>query len=47
MKTSLARFTVRGFRNFAEPVTLDFTDVHDYAFNTECVDDGILMKVGI
>ncbi|HJJ90146.1 MAG TPA: AAA family ATPase [Methanocorpusculum sp.] len=43
----LARFTVCGFRNFKKPVTIDFTAVHDYHFNTECVDEGLLAKLGI
>ena len=43
----LAKFTVCGFRNFKNPVTLDFTAVHDYKFSTECVDDGIITKFGI
>ena len=29
------------------PITIDFTDVHDYKFSQECIDDGIIMKMGI
>ena len=47
MKAKLAKFTVSGYRNFGQPITVDFTDVHDYKFNTECVDDGIITKIGI
>lgn len=47
MATRLARFTVCGFRNFSKPVTIDFTGVHDYTFNTECIDDGVITKLGI
>ncbi len=47
MATRLARFTVSGFRNFSRPVTMDFNVVHDYTFNTECIDDGIITKLGI
>ena len=47
MKTRLARFTVSGYRNFGNPITIDFTDVHDYKFSQECIDDGIIMKMGI
>ena len=43
----LARFTVCGFRNFKDPVTIDFTSVRDYKFNTECVNNGVLTKFGI
>ena len=46
MKTRLARFTVSGYRNFGDPITIDFTDVHDYKFSQECIDDGIIMKMG-
>ena len=47
MKAKLAKFTVDGYRNFGQPITIDFTDVHDYKFNTECVEDGIITKIGI
>ena len=47
MKTRLARFTVSGYRNFGDPITIDFTDVHDYKFSQECIDDGIIMKMGV
>ena len=47
MKTRLARFTATGYRNFGDPITIDFTDVHDYRFNQICVDDNIIMKMGI
>ena len=47
MKTRLACFTVSGYRNFGDPITIDFTDVHDYKFSQECIDDGIIMKMGV
>ena len=47
METRLAKFSVRGYRNFRETITIDFTDVHDYSFNRECVANGIIMKMGI
>ena len=47
MATKLIKFTVQGFRNFRDPIDIDFSDVHDYAFNTECISDGIIMKMGI
>ena len=43
----LARFTVCGFRNINNPVTIDFTNVHDYKFNAECVDQNVITKFGI
>ncbi len=47
MRTRLAKFTVSGFRNFSKPLTLDFTLVRDYTFNRECIDNGIITKMGI
>ena len=47
MATKLIKFTVQGFRNFRDPIDIDFSDVHDYAFNKECISDGIIMKMGI
>ena len=47
MTMHISRFTVKGFRNFRNPITIDFTDVRDYRFNQECIDDGIIMKMGI
>lgn len=47
MKTRLAKFTVRGYRNFAAPVSVDFTLIHDYDFNPECVEDGVITKFGV
>ena len=47
MRTKLLRFTVSGYRNFGSPVTVDFSKVHDYKFNTECVEDGVITKMGI
>lgn len=47
MKTRLIRFTVDGYRNFSKPITIDFSNVHDYKFNQECIDDGVITKMGI
>ena len=47
MKTRLVCFTVKGFRNFPEPVSINFADVRDYKFNQECINDGIITKMGI
>ncbi len=41
----LEKFTVAGYKNFKDPITLDFSKVRDYKFNTECVnDDGLITK---
>lgn len=47
MDTRLARFKVNGYRSFSNPIVLDFTMVHDYKFNRECVNNGIITKMGI
>lgn len=41
----LVKFTVSNYKNFKNPITLDFTETHDYKFNTKCVRDGLLSKV--
>lgn len=41
----LTRFEVAGFKNFKDRIILDFTDVRDYKFNTECVKNQLLNKV--
>lgn len=41
----LTYFEVVGFKNFKNPIVLDFTDVRDYQFNTECVKDQLLSKI--
>lgn len=40
----LKLFQVTGFKNFEEKLTIDFSDVHDYKFNTRCVKDNLLTK---
>ena len=40
----LKLFQVTGFKNFEEKLTIDFSDVHDYKFNTQCVKDNLLTK---
>jgi AAA15 family ATPase/GTPase len=43
----LKLFEVSGFKNFEKPVRLDFSDVHNYEFNTECISNNMLGKVAI
>ena len=41
----LKRFEVKGFKNFKDTLTIDFTDVRDYKFNTECITDDLIGKM--
>lgn len=43
----LVKFTVSNYKNFKNPITLDFSETHDYKFNPKCVRDGLLSKVVI
>ncbi|WFA07922.1 ATP-binding protein [Tissierella sp. Yu-01] len=38
-------FEVSGFKNFNEKITLDFSDVRDYRFNTDCITDNLISKL--
>jgi len=40
----LAKFEVTNFKNFDKKFTLDFTDTNAFAFNKECVKEGIVNK---
>ena len=40
----LEKFTVSNYKNFKDPITIDFTETRDYKFNTECVNDGLITK---
>lgn len=41
----LEKFTVSNYKNFKDPITIDFSEVRDYKFNTECVnEDGLITK---
>jgi AAA15 family ATPase/GTPase len=41
----LKLFEVTGYKNFDKTIRLDFSDVRDYQFNTECVRDGLLSRM--
>lgn len=41
----LKRFEVSGFKNFDHTFALDFSDVRDYKFNTECIGQGLLKNI--
>lgn len=43
----LVKFTVENYKNFKDPITLDFTETHDYRFNPKCSRNGLLSKVVI
>jgi len=38
----LKKFSVTGFKNFKDTITIDFSDVRDYRFHPEYVTDGLL-----
>ena len=40
----LRKFSISNYKNFEDEVTLDFTNVHDYKFNSKCIDNGLLSK---
>lgn len=41
----LRKFSVSGYKNFENTVTLDFTNVRDYKFNKDCIVNKLLGKV--
>ncbi len=41
----LKLFEVSGYKNFDKKITLDFSDVRDFQFNAECINDGLLGKI--
>lgn len=43
----LIKFTVENYKNFKDPITLDFTETHDYKFNPKSTKNGLLSKVVI
>ena len=43
----LRKFTVDNYKNFKDPITLDFTKKHDYQFNEYCIKDGLISKMVI
>ncbi len=38
-------FEVSGFKNFKDKITLDFSDVRDYKFNTHCITNNLISKI--
>lgn len=43
----LIKFTVENYKNFQDPITLDFTETHEYKFNPKCGKNGLLTKIVI
>ena len=43
----LIKFTAENTKNFKDPITLDFTETHDYKFNSGCVKNGLLSTIVI
>lgn len=41
----LKLFEVKGFKNFKERITIDFSDVRDYKFNQQCISGNLLGKM--
>lgn len=41
----LKLFEVSGFKNFNNPIHLDFSDVRDYKFNEDCIGNGLLQSI--
>lgn len=41
----LVKFSVSNYKNFQDPISIDFTATHDYKFNTKCVHNGLLSKI--
>ena len=40
----LRYFEVRGFKNFHNKVSIDFSNIHDYKFNSQCITNGLVSK---
>ena len=40
----LRLFEVTGFKNFKEKIQLDFSDIRDYQFNTQCITNNLISK---
>ena len=41
----IRKFTVRNFKNFKNPLTLDLSKVHDYKFNESLIKNNIVNKM--
>ena len=41
----LVKFKVQNYKNFKEPIILDFKSMHDYKFNSQCIQNELLSKI--
>lgn len=41
----LKAFTLRNYKNFKDKITIDFENIRDYSFQTNCISDGIIRKM--
>jgi AAA15 family ATPase/GTPase len=41
----LRKFSVKNYRNFKDEITMDFTSVRDYKYNSNCIDNDLLSKI--
>lgn len=41
----LKAFTLRNYKNFKDEITIDFENIRDYSFQTNCISDGIIRKM--
>lgn len=41
----LKRFELRNYKNFKDPISINFQDVAGYQFSTDCIADGLISKM--
>lgn len=41
----LKALTLRNYKNFKDEITIDFENIRDYSFQTNCISDGIIRKM--
>ena len=41
----LRRFEVKNFKNFKDPLVIDFTNVHDYKYSEHCIKNDLICKM--
>ena len=41
----LKAFTLRNYKNFKDKITIDFENIRDYPFQTNCISNGIIRKM--
>ena len=43
----LAKFSVKNFKNFKDELVFDLTQVNNYEFNSECINQSIVKKISV